>query len=107
LALVNDGILPDAQYVHVPHPGAWESREAICEEIVLRLAVETYTVVLLSAGFASNWIVDRLYDDCQEQISMLDVGAMWMPFVGKPIRKHHQRYIDDGMIDKSLQEADA
>ena len=103
--LARDGVLPSALFVDVPHPGAWGERATLADQIRQHMDNRAPQVVLLSAGFASNWIVDELYDSMHDQCSMIDVGAMWMPFVDQPLRKHHQRYIDRGAIAASLEAA--
>lgn len=89
------GIFPGAAFLEIPPLNCFlaaDQIEAAARQVIERQGSE---IVLFSAGMTANILVDRLYRDWGQRLTLLDIGSVWDIYGGKKSREHFWAEIFD------------
>jgi hypothetical protein len=79
-------------HIIIPEKNCWLSKNEIFEEI--KNHVKKDSVILYSASMMSNILIDLLYNIYSNNITQIDCGSVFDPYMGINKRKYHQSIID-------------
>jgi len=83
----------EKRFVEVPEKNCWLDRKNIHRLVDLSLRNEKEAVVLFCASMASNVLIHDLYKLHGTQHTLLDMGSVFMPYVGIANRSYHKDII--------------
>ncbi len=89
--------LTTAGHVVVSFPGAYKEREGVLATL---RKIDTDCIVFSCGGLANLLIYD-LHPEMCKRVTMIDLGAMWEPYVGKNIRPYH-KHVTTAIIERNL-----
>lgn len=93
--VLESGVVPMDRFVEVPIRDAYRDLERIEVEIGRCVTVlPKPAIVSISAGMASNVIVEDLYDGLHDRALLIDVGALWEPYIERATRPWHKHVIE-------------
>ncbi|KKN49193.1 hypothetical protein LCGC14_0645340 [marine sediment metagenome] len=80
--------IPYEYFVEVPEKNAWLRRDTVTA--LIKAAVKTINpdVICFSAGPLTKVLIYDLYELYRNSLTMLDIGSLFDPFVGKESRKY-------------------
>lgn len=88
----------DFVFVKTEFPGLYEEKNMIKLEIETEEIIEKYKnenpVVLYSCGVMAKILIDKYYNIYGENITQIDMGAVWDPYCGKITRPYHKKIIE-------------
>ena len=81
------------KFVRVPEQNCFNAYNRIYDEIFTKIKMsdkQQHTVVLLVASMPANILVHDLFRNFGQTVSLLDIGSVLDPFVGKATRSYHR-----------------
>jgi hypothetical protein len=88
------GLFAAARHVVVPDESCYDELERLTDETFKAATRMGGTpLVALSAGMASNLIIDRLHE-ALPQATLIDFGSVWEPYVGVANRRYHRQVLE-------------
>ncbi len=86
-------------HIRVPEQNCWLHRKEILEEVTRTLdlydaAGAADQVVLFCASMPTKYIIDELYKEFGDRHTLLDLGSVFDPYVGKASRSYHKKIIE-------------
>lgn len=79
-------------WVEVPERNCWQSFDAIMRGI--DNYIDYADIVLFSASMPAKIMIDELYTRCGGTKTLLDMGSVFMPYVGISNRSYHKKIIE-------------
>jgi hypothetical protein len=83
----------EKRFIEIPEKNCWLDRTNITRLVDLSLRNEKEAVVLFCASMASNVIIHDLYQLHGTRHTFLDMGSVFMPYVGVANRSYHKDVI--------------
>lgn len=81
-----------AYWVEVPERNCWLSFDAIMRGI--DNYIDHAEIVLFSASMPAKIMIDEMYPRCGQTKTLLDMGSVFMPYVGISNRSYHKKIIE-------------
>lgn len=88
-------------WVEVPERNCWQSFDSIMKGI--DNYIDYADIVLFSASMPAKIMIDRLYAKHGQTKTLLDMGSVFMPYVGISNRSYHKKIIERLDAEKSRQ----
>jgi hypothetical protein len=85
-------------HVQTPEYHVWKSVDEVAERI--SHLVEKDLVILYSCSITANILIHHFYQIHEENITQIDTGSLWDPYVGMNSRSYHSIVIDRLGISK-------
>jgi hypothetical protein len=79
-------------WVEVPERNCWNSFDAIMRGI--DNYIDHADIVLFSASMPAKIMIDQLHARCGETKTLLDMGSVFMPYVGIANRSYHKKILE-------------
>jgi len=79
-------LFPGASFVTIPDRHCHARLPAIQRAI---LAQKLPAIILITAGPAEVVLIHRLFEEIGDSSTMIDIGTMWGPYIGRPERGGH------------------
>lgn len=87
-------LFPVRQRIRVPGDGqAQTRRDEVTKQAIAAAACFAEPVFVVSAGMTAKWIIHHLFKSVAN-ITIVDTGAVWDPYVGVKSRSYHQGIMD-------------
>jgi len=81
LAALGESVLPDAEFLSIPDRGCHAQMDEMVEAVLVR---RSPAVITVSAGPAAVVLIHRLFPSIGDRTTMISVGSLWGPFIGRP-----------------------
>lgn len=81
-----------AYWVEVPERNCWQSFDAIMRGI--DNYIDYADIVLFSASMPAKIMIHELFSRCGQTKTLLDMGSVFMPYVGISNRSYHRKIIE-------------
>jgi len=90
--------IPHVSHIVIPNVNCWLERDRIIDELFSVLLNRTntgrgHTVILFMAGMAANYLAHEVYEQYGHIHTLIDMGSVLDPYVGRPRRGYHYKII--------------
>lgn len=102
LGLKDKGVFSPLQFIEVPLKNCYLERAKIIKEVLLAVRLLNPEIVLFSSGMPTKVMIDQLYPDIGDKVSLIDMGSVFDPYVGVISRKHARAIDWNTIIPKNL-----
>lgn len=82
--------------IPVPAINAWLLYPEVLQNITKRVSERAHEgdVFLFAAGMMSNVLIDDMYNSYGERYTLIDIGSLFDPFVGRCSRRYHKAVME-------------
>jgi hypothetical protein len=81
-------------FIKVSDKNCWKDRAFVVKTLDYQLTGSDHAIVLFCASMASNVMIDDLYKHDGPKHTLLDMGSVFMPYVGIANRSYHKDVIN-------------
>lgn len=102
LRAISEKIFPTKWYLEIPRYNAYSMKWEIMHALDSLIELSHPDVVAISAGFLSKILIDNLWDQADNEFTVIDFGSLWDGYVGTISRKWHKTKRQDELVKINL-----
>jgi len=84
-------VVGPVEHVEIPDHVAWTVTDRIADDLRGLIVPGNVTMIMFSAGMATNIVMNQLWKEYRGEVTMIDTGAIFDPYVGVLSRKGYHK----------------